>query len=85
MILAVNASTIKFPYYIVSMTQNETGGSAIVRITRLLTEWDYSHHSASLVDGNYPGMGIFRLWMMFNPAAWLLVRYDLNPAVSSGR
>ena len=53
---------------------------AIIPIANLFALWHHSHQYAQFIDGKYPGIAIFILWLVFGPAAWFLVQLDLNRA-----
>lgn len=54
----------------------------IIPIANLFALWHYAHQYAQFVGGKYSGVAIFILWLVFFPAAWLLVQHDLNRAAS---
>ena len=54
----------------------------IIPIANLFALWHHAHQYAQFVGGKYSGVAIFILWLVFFPAAWLLVQHDLNRAAS---
>ena len=53
-----------------------------IPIIGLLSAWHHSSEYAEFVDGKYPGIAIFILWLVFVPVVWILVQSDLNRAAS---
>ncbi len=57
-------------------------GLLIIPIVNFFALWHHAHQYAQFVGGKYSGVAIFILWLVFFPAAWLLVQHDLNRAAS---
>ena len=56
---------------------------AVIPIANFFAHWHHSAEYANFVDGKYPGIAIFILWIVFSPAVWFLVQRDLNQAATS--
>lgn len=52
----------------------------LIPIADLFAVWRHSMEYAEFVDGKYPGIAIFILWIVFAPVVWFLVQSDLNRA-----
>lgn len=52
----------------------------LIPIASLFAQWHHASEYAEFVDGKYPGIAIFILWILFSPAVWFLVQMDLNRA-----
>ena len=50
----------------------------LIPIANLFAYWHHSSEFASFVDGKYPSIGMFILWIFFSPAVWFLVQWELN-------
>ena len=53
-----------------------------IPIANLFAAWHHSSEYSQFVNGKYPGIGIFILWIVFSPAVWFLVQSDLNRAAT---
>ncbi len=53
---------------------------SVIPIASLFAQWHHASEYAEFVDGKYPGIAIFILWIVFSPAVWFLVQMDLNRA-----
>ncbi|MDE2938740.1 MAG: hypothetical protein OXR67_07440 [Chloroflexota bacterium] len=56
----------------------------IIPIAQLFAYWRQSQEYDKFINGKYPGIAIFILWIVFAPVVWFLVQRDLN-AASEGR
>ena len=56
----------------------------IIPIAQLFAYWHHSFQYDKFINGKYPGIAIFILWIIFPPAVWFLVQRDLN-AAAEGR
>ena len=56
----------------------------IIPIAQLFAYWHQSYEYDKFINGKYPGIAIFILWIIFPPAVWFLVQGDLN-AAAEGR
>ena len=55
---------------------------SIIPFVQVFAYWHHSFEYAAFVDNKYPGIAIFILWIVFNPAVWFLVQSDLNQATN---
>ena len=56
----------------------------VIPIADLFAFWHQGHEYEKFINGKYPGIAIFILWIVFAPAVWFLVQRDLN-AAAGGR
>lgn len=56
----------------------------IIPIVQIFAYWHQGYEYDKFVNGKYPGIAIFILWIVFGPAVWFLVQRDLN-AAAEGR
>ena len=56
----------------------------IIPIAQLFAYWHQGQEYDKFINGKYPGIAIFILWIIFPPAVWFLVQRDLN-AAAEGR
>ena len=56
----------------------------IFPIAQFFAYWHQSYQYDQFINGKYPGIAIFILWIVFAPAVWFLVQRDLN-AAAEGR
>ena len=56
----------------------------IIPIAQLFAYWRQGYEYDKFVNGKYPGIAIFILWIVFAPVVWFLVQRDLN-AAAEGR
>ena len=70
---------------------NEDGGGClwtilyVIPIANLFAYWHQGHQYERFINGKYPGIAIFILWIVFAPAVWFLVQRDLNAAAVSNQ
>ena len=57
----------------------------IIPIVQLFAYWHQGHQYESFVNGRYPGIAIFILWIVFGPAVWFLLQRDLNAAAAGNQ
>ena len=57
----------------------------IIPIVQLFAYWHQSYQYDRFINGKYPGIAIFILWIVFAPAVWFLVQRDLNAAAEAAR
>ena len=56
----------------------------IIPIAQLFAYWHQGQEYDKFINGKYPGIAIFILWIIFPPAVWFLMQRDLN-AAAEGR
>ena len=56
----------------------------IIPIAQLFAYWHQGYEYDKFVDGKYPGIAIFILWIVLFPVVWFLLQRDLN-AAAEGR
>ena len=56
----------------------------IIPIVQVFAYWHQGYEYDKFINGKYPGIAIFILWIIFPPAVWFLVQRDLN-AAAEGR
>ena len=56
----------------------------IIPIVKFFAYWHQGYEYDKFINGKYPGIAIFILWIIFPPAVWFLVQRDLN-AAAEGR
>ena len=56
----------------------------IFPIAQFFAYWHQGYEYDRFINGKYPGIAIFILWIVFAPAVWFLVQRDLN-AAAEGR
>lgn len=56
----------------------------IIPIAQIFAYWHQGYQYDKFINGKYPGIAIFILWIVFFPAVWFLVQQDLN-AAAEGR
>ena len=70
---------------------NEDGGGClwtilyVIPIANLFAYWHQGNQYERFINGKYPGIAIFILWIVFAPAVWFLVQRDLNAAAKGNR
>lgn len=52
----------------------------VIPIAQLFAYWHQSYEYDKFINGKYPGIAIFILWIIFPPVVWFLVQRDLNAA-----
>lgn len=57
----------------------------IIPIISLFAYWHQSYEYDKFINGRYPGIAIFILWIVFAPAVWFLVQRDLNAAAEGNQ
>ena len=57
----------------------------IIPIAQFFAYWHQGEQYDRFVDGKYPGIAIFILWIIFAPAVWFLVQQDLNRAAEGNQ
>ena len=69
---------------------NEDGGGClwtilyVIPIANLFAYWHQGQEYDKFINGKYPGIAIFILWIVFAPVVWFLVQRELN-AAAEGR
>ena len=69
---------------------NQDGGGClwtilyVIPIADLFAFWHQGKEYDRFINGKYPGIAIFILWIVFPPVVWFLVQRDLN-AAAEGR
>ena len=56
----------------------------IIPIAQLFAYWHQGMEYDKFINGKFPGIAIFILWIVLAPAVWFLVQRDLN-AAAEGR
>ena len=56
----------------------------IIPIAQFFAYWHQGYEYDKFINGKYPGIAIFILWIVFFPAVWFLAQRDLN-AAAEGR
>lgn len=52
----------------------------IIPIAQFFSYWHQGYEYDKFVNGKFPGIAIFILWIVFGPAVWFLAQRDLNAA-----
>ena len=52
----------------------------IIPIAQFFAYWHQGYEYDKFVNGKFPGIAIFILWIVFGPVVWFLVQRDLNAA-----
>lgn len=49
-----------------------------IPIANLFSWWHHSSEFARFTSNKYPAILLFVLWIVFSPAVWFIVQYELN-------
>ncbi|MCY4367664.1 MAG: DUF4234 domain-containing protein [Chloroflexi bacterium] len=55
----------------------------IIPIAQFFAYWHQGYEYDKFVNGKFPGIVIFVLWIVFGPAVWFLLQRDLNAAAKA--
>ena len=57
----------------------------IIPFAQFFAYWHQGYQYDQFVNGKYPGIAIFILWIVFGPVVWFLVQRDLNQAAQGNQ
>ena len=57
----------------------------IFPIAQFFAYWHQGYQYDQFVNGKYPGIAIFILWIVFGPVVWFLMQRDLNQAAQGNQ
>ena len=57
----------------------------IIPFAQFFAYWHQGYQYDQFVNGKYPGIAIFILWIVFGPVVWFLLQRDLNQAAQGNQ